>query len=42
MFVPNAHRATVDIRKLREYCLNPNHDDGKHKAYFFDSILGIT
>ena len=42
MFVPNAHRATVDIRKLRDYCLNPNHDDGKHKAYLFDSILGIT
>jgi hypothetical protein len=42
MFVPNAHKAKIDIRKLRNYCLNPNHNDGKHKAYLFDSILGMT
>jgi len=32
MLVPNAERAVVDIRKLRAYCLDPTHADGKHKA----------
>jgi len=26
---------------LRDYCLNPNHEDGKHKAQVFTSALGI-
>ncbi|OCQ94657.1 hypothetical protein BCD67_04080 [Oscillatoriales cyanobacterium USR001] len=30
------------MRKLRDYCLNPEHDDGKHKACLFSSILGMT
>ncbi|MEG3956773.1 DUF6883 domain-containing protein [Microcoleus sp. herbarium2] len=42
MLIPNAKNAVVDIRKLREYCLNPEHDDGKHKARIFWSILGMT
>ena len=42
MLIPNAENAVVDIRKLRDYCLNPEHDDGKHKARLFPSILGIT
>lgn len=42
MLIPNANNAVVDIRKLREYCLNPEHDDGKHKARLFLSILGMT
>ncbi len=32
----------VDIRKLRDYCLNSEHDDGKHKARLFLSSLGMT
>ncbi|MEH2113726.1 DUF6883 domain-containing protein [Nostoc sp.] len=40
--IPNAENAVVDIRKLRDYCLNPEHDEGKHKARLFSSILGIT
>jgi hypothetical protein len=40
--LPYAENATVDIRKLRDYCLNPNHDDGKHKSQLFSSILGMT
>jgi hypothetical protein len=40
--IPNAEHAVVDIRKLRDYCLNPNHDDGKHKARLFATILGMT
>jgi hypothetical protein len=42
MLVPNADNAIVDIRKLRDYCLNAEHDDGKHKARLFSSILGMT
>jgi len=42
MLIPNAKNAVVDIRKLRDYCLNLEHDDGKHKARLFSSILGMT
>lgn len=42
MLIPNAENAVVNIRKLRDYCLNPEHSDGKHKARLFSSILGMT
>ncbi len=42
MKIPNAARAFVDIRKLRDYCLNPLHDEGKHKARLFSAALGMT
>ena len=42
MLVPNAEDAVVDIRKLRDYCLNPNHEVGKHKAKVFASALNLT
>lgn len=42
MLLPNAENAVVDIRKLRDYCLNPEHEEGKHKARLFSSILGMT
>lgn len=42
MLIPNAENAVVDIRKLRDYCLNLEHNDGKHKARLFTSILGMT
>lgn len=41
MLLPNAQRAVVDIRKLRDYCLNPEHDEGKHKARLFAAALGM-
>ncbi|MBD2149022.1 hypothetical protein H6F44_02610 [Pseudanabaena sp. FACHB-1277] len=41
MLIPNTNNAIVDIRKLRDYCLNLEHDDGKHKARLFSSILGM-
>jgi hypothetical protein len=41
MLIPYANNAIVDIRKLRDYCLNLEHDDGKHKARLFSSILGM-
>nr|WP_242016921.1 DUF6883 domain-containing protein [Trichocoleus sp. FACHB-46] len=40
--IPNAENAVVDIRKLRDYCLNLNHDQGKHKARLFSSILCMS
>jgi len=40
--LPNAKNAVVDIRKLRDYSLNPNHSTGKDKARLFSSILGMT
>jgi hypothetical protein len=42
MLIPNAERAVVDIRKLRDYCLNPMHPEGKHKARLFAAALGMT
>lgn len=42
MLIPHSENAFIDIRKLRDYCLNPDHDEGKHKAQLFLSILGIT
>jgi hypothetical protein len=34
-------RVSVDIRKLRDYCLNPHHPVGKHKARVFLSQLDL-
>ena len=42
MTIPHADRAVVDIHKLRDYCLNPLHDEGKHKARVFAAALGMT
>ena len=42
MPMPDAERAVVDIRKLRDYCLNPMHDEGQHKARVFATVLGMT
>ena len=39
--LPNADRAVVEIAKLHDYCLNPKHEDGKHKARVFASALGL-
>jgi hypothetical protein len=41
MRLPNAERAALDIRKLREYTLNPVHLAGANKAWVFASCLGI-
>ena len=32
--------AVVDVAKLRDYCLNPEHLRGRHKARVFRSALG--
>ncbi len=40
--LPNPEKAVVEMRKLREYCLSPEHPRGKHKARVFASALGLT
>lgn len=42
MRLPYGDAATIDIAKLTEYCLNPIHPRGKHKARVFESVLGMT
>lgn len=42
MSLPNGDRAVVDVAKLRDYCLDPNHEDGKHKARMLAAVLGLT
>lgn len=38
--LPNFRNAKIDIRKLSEYALNPDHPVGGHKARVFESALG--
>ena len=40
--LPNQQDAVVDVRKLRAYCLSPQHPRGRHKARVFASALGLT
>ncbi|MCG3130339.1 MAG: hypothetical protein FLDDKLPJ_01094 [Phycisphaerae bacterium] len=42
MKLPNGDEAYIDRRKLVDYALNPDHDDGKHKAALFRDLLGMT
>lgn len=42
MPLPNGDRAIVDIRKLSDYCLNPDNPRGSRKARVFRSALGMT
>jgi hypothetical protein len=42
MKLPNGDRAIVEVEKLRDYCLSPQHPRGRHKARVFASRLGIT
>lgn len=42
MRLPNGSQAIIDLRKLTDYCLSPEHDDGKHKARLFEELLGVT
>ena len=42
MKLPNPDHAIVDLQTLREYCLNPFHQRGRHKSGVFLSALGVT
>jgi hypothetical protein len=42
MNLPGAEHAIAEVSKLREYCLNPLHPRGRHKARVFAAALGIS
>lgn len=42
MKLPSGEAAIVDRQKLVDYCLNPEHPRGKHKARVFATALGFT
>jgi|SRR6476646_6323906 len=42
MKLPNGDQAEISMQKLVDYCLNPDHPSGKHKARVFESALNIT
>jgi hypothetical protein len=39
--LPNGDRAILDLRKLADYCLNPAHPRGRHKARVFRDSLDM-
>lgn len=41
MNLPGGTDAIVEISKLRDYCLDPHHPRGRHKARVFLSALGL-
>ena len=41
MKLPGGEFAVVDVAKLRDYCLDPEHPRGRHKARVFRSALGL-
>ena len=42
MKLPGGTDAIVEISKLRDYCLDPHHPRGRHKARVFLSTLGLA
>lgn len=42
MKLPGGDNAIVNIAKLREYCLNPRHPRGRHKARVFAATLALA
>lgn len=40
--LPYAELVFIDSRKLRDYCLDPLHPRGRHKARVFRAALGLT
>jgi hypothetical protein len=40
--LPNGERALIDPLKLTGYSLDPEHDEGRHKAHLFETLLGIS
>jgi hypothetical protein len=41
MKLPGGAYGIVEISKLRDYCLDPHHPRGRHKARVFLSALGL-
>ena len=41
MKLSHGDKGIIDQRKVVDYCLSPDHDDGKHKARLFENLLGL-
>jgi len=41
MKMPAGDKAIIDPLKLAAYCLSFDHEEGRNKAYLFQSVLGI-
>jgi hypothetical protein len=41
MRLPHSDEAILDIRKIEDYCLNPAHPRGRHKARVFREALDL-
>ena len=39
--LPHGDKALVDLGKIEDYCLDPLHPRGRHKARVFQSALGL-
>lgn len=39
--LPQSEQAILDLRKIEDYCLNPSHPRGRHKARVFREALGV-
>jgi len=39
--LPHSDKAILDVRKIEDYCLNPSHPRGRHKARVFREALGL-
>jgi len=39
--LPNLGQAIIPLEKLRDYALNMEHPEGRHKATVFKEVLGI-
>src|ERR1700756_360288 len=39
--LPNSDGAILDMRKIEDYCLNPSHPRGRHKARVFREALDL-
>jgi hypothetical protein len=39
--LPHGDKAILDIRKIEDYCLNPSHPRGRHKARVFREALDL-
>ena len=42
MKLPYGDKAIIEQRKIMDYSLSPDHDDGKYKARLFRDLLGLT
>jgi hypothetical protein len=42
MPLPHVERAVINLRKLEDYCLDPSHPRGRHKARVFRDALGLS